>query len=145
MILIELNKRCEQSHLTNDSELFFEFKDYVIVIFFLRSENYELDSDYYNLNQNEEKFNEVLKSISEISSISLRDYEYLGDRNDIGTYSEPISISLKMFSILRVIDRVDKSLIKSYKITTDFPDPMCASEPNFQFEIELEENDNVNT
>jgi len=139
MILTELNNRCLQSTLTADSDFLFEFESYSIVIEFSGNDNYDT---YFNLKQDQEKFKEVLKSISKINSVLLLDFEYLGDRREIGTYSDPISISFKMFSILRIINKIDVSLTKKYKITTDFPDPLCATEPNYQFEIELKQNIN---
>lgn len=141
MILKELNIRCLKSHLTLDSELLFEFEGFVVVVIINFKNDFELIEDTnYNLHNDNSTFQDISDNISEIVSIFIKDYEYLGDREDIGSYTEPSSISYKMFQFLRIIHEIDTKLVKSYRLTTDFPDPMCASQPNYLFEIEIVEN-----
>ncbi len=136
MIITELDNRCHQSHITTNSELFFDFLEFEITLSIEFNDGSEL-----SILENYMSVSEYLSAFQRkgvrILSINITHHEYLGDRVDISEYFEPQSISFKMFSFLRVLNKIDKDIVLDYGLHIDEIDPFCSTQPNYFFKIEL--------
>lgn len=136
MIITELNNRCHQSHITTNSELFFDFLGFEIIlsIEFVDGSDLDLLESFMSVSEYLDLFQ---KKGIEILSINVSHHEYLGYREDIPKYSDPQSISFQMFSYLRTLNKIDKNMVLDYGIFIDNPDPFCSTQLNYFFKIEL--------
>jgi len=137
MIINELSNRCYQSHITEKSELFFEFLEFEITlsIKFKDGTDLSLLEKYMSISEYTDLFNH---KEFDILSVNISHYEYLGHRVEISENLEPQSIAYEMFCYLRIFNKIDESIVLDYGLYIDEPDPFCSTHPNYFFKIKLD-------
>ena len=135
-----LNK-CNQAMIHED-KLSFEFGDYFIeyTFTFNNTDNDDelLDDDYFSFNgiNTMQEIDKLLALNIEFQTYSIIGYEYLGWREDT---EEGRSITYEMFHFIEKINKFNDSIL-NYEVTTEYGDPMCHDEGNYQFKIEINDN-----
>ena len=135
-----LNK-CNQAMIHED-KLSFEFGNYFVEYTFtfndIDNEDDLLEDDYFSYNEINtiQEIDKLLAFNIEFQTYSLIGYEYLGWREDI---EEGRSITYEMFHFIEKLNKFNDSIL-NYEVTTEYGDPMCHDEGNYQFKIEINYN-----
>ncbi|MDA6069199.1 hypothetical protein NJT12_06165 [Flavobacterium sp. AC] len=135
-----LNK-CNQAMIHED-KLSFEFGNYFIEYTFtfnnIDNEDELLEDDYFSYNRinNIQEIDRLLTFDIEFQTYNIIGYEYLGWREDS---EEGRSITYEMFCFIERLKKFNDSIL-NYDVTTEFGDPMCHDEGNYQFKIEINDN-----
>ena len=126
--------------MIHENELIFEFNHYHYAFKFDLKDDFEeeIDEDFYSYNtlDNDSKIDRLLDEISEFTSFSIKEYEYLGDREYL---LEGYSITNAMYFTIKKINSYRKNCILNYYTDIKYGDPMCPDEGNYMFTIEIAE------
>lgn len=132
---------CNQAMIHED-KLSFEFGNYFIEYIFtfnnIDDEDELFEDDffsYHGINDIQE-IDKLLTFDIEFQTYNLIGYEYLGWREDS---EEGRSITYEMFCFIERLNKFNDSIL-NYDVTTEFGDPMCHDEGNYQFKIEINDN-----
>jgi hypothetical protein len=146
-----LKAESSEDSLLDYNSLLFTFTSFLIFVEFEalsqnEAENLQdwfLNGDVDHFNIKVDELEMPLFSKLKILSLSITDYEYLGDRADIEDTNETKSISNKLYQVLSKINTVDKNAIEYYNLDIndgyDNTGYMCDFEPNFIFNIYIKE------
>lgn len=106
----------------------------------------EISIDYTMINQEESEDFEELDNIDdllkEISNLNFQNFcisfsEMMGDRD---VFSHPLSISNSLLDLVKILNKIDETLVLKYEIKVDDPNDssMCGYYPQYIGEIEID-------
>ncbi|MEX2477181.1 MAG: hypothetical protein WD357_02015 [Gracilimonas sp.] len=134
---IILNK-ASNFYVFSEKRLFFEFNTFNVIIDLKKSFNFKEG----NFREHNEPILSKIK-LNQIENFTFTADEYLGWRDDIIDYKEPISICNQMYDFLNIIKSFDSSVIFSFSLSTNegydqVGDWGFCGEPNYIFLINVE-------
>lgn len=135
-----ISQRASSFYVFSDNRLFFELDNFNFILDLKKPFNFK-EGNF--IEHNEQVLGQV--KLNQIESLNIAADEYLGWREDIIDYNEPISICNQMYKFLKVLKDFDPSVILNFNLTTNegydhIGDWGLCGEPNYVFYIKLDLN-----
>lgn len=141
-------------HFVEFNRIMFEFTHFLIIVESVYTGESEIDdlideyveySSFHGM-----KIDEIPSPYAEhlaIESVYISEYEYLGNREDVGNFTEAsISISNRMFQVLQFLNVEYGEVVTEFKLDFNYgyndDYGMCPGEPNYIYKIHLDPQSN---